>query len=151
MMPILATGTSRRVREGFTFVELLVVIAVIGVAATAVVLSAPDPRPSVAVEAERFGARLSLARDEAVLTNTSVAVRLSSDGYGFEVFDGRVWQGLNGALGKQTWPEGVSAPHEGRVVFDASGLAEPVAWPLERDGVSVVVAVDGSGEVSLVR
>jgi len=51
---------------GFTLVELMVVIAIIGVAAGAVMLSMPDPRPTLAVEAERFAARLTLAREEAV-------------------------------------------------------------------------------------
>ena len=52
-------------RAGFTLVELLMVVAIIGLAAGAVVLSVPDPRPSVAEDAERFAARLSRAREEA--------------------------------------------------------------------------------------
>ncbi|WP_303713439.1 type II secretion system protein, partial [Brevundimonas naejangsanensis] len=53
-----AQAASRRAasgsaRQGFTLVELMVVIAIIGVAAGAVVLSMPDPRPTLAVEAER--------------------------------------------------------------------------------------------------
>ena len=61
-------------RAGFTLVELLMVVAIIGLAAGAVVLSVPDPRPSVAEDAERFAARLSRAREEAILSNRPVAV-----------------------------------------------------------------------------
>ena len=71
---------------GFTLVELMVVIAIIGVAAGAVLLSMPDPRPTLAVEAERFAARLTLAREEAVMTNRPVALRADAAGYGFESF-----------------------------------------------------------------
>ena len=63
------------------------VVAIIGLAAGAVVLSVPDPRPSVAAEAERFAARLSRAREESILTNRPVAVEATSAGYGFSVFD----------------------------------------------------------------
>lgn len=149
-MPTSATGTSDPdARGGFTLVELLVVMAVIGVAATAVVLSIPDRRPSVLAEAEVFAARLALAREEAVLSNRTVAVRLSEDGYRFESYDGVSWTALSGVLQARAWPEGMIGPAAGRVTFDATGLAEPVHWQLARNGQVQVVAVDGAGEVSL--
>ena len=56
------------------------VVAILGLAAGAVVLAVPDPRPAVGVEAERFAARLSRARDEAVLSNRPVAVEVTRTG-----------------------------------------------------------------------
>lgn len=91
---------------GFTLVELMVVIAIIGVAAGAVVLSMPDPRPTLAVEAERFAARLTLAREEVVMTNRPVALRADAAGYGFESFDGAVWTPLTGVLAPKAWGGG---------------------------------------------
>ena len=62
---------------GFTLVEMMVTVAVIGLAATAVVLAAPDPTPRLPVEAVMFDpvglaepARLSLSRDRARATVT---------------------------------------------------------------------------------
>lgn len=138
-------------RAGFTLVELLMVVAIIGLAAGAVVLSVPDPRPSVAEDAERFAARLSRAREEAILTNRPVAVDATQAGYGFMVFDGSAWSALaEGPFGPETWAAGTTvAPSEIRVVFDPTGVAEPGTLTLTRERNSRSITVDGAGEVSL--
>ncbi len=134
---------------GFTLVELMVVIAIIGVAAGAVVLSMPDPRPTLAVEAERFAARLTLAREEAVMTNRPVALHADAAGYGFESFDGAVWTPLNGVLASTAWGEGAAVAGTARVEFDPTGGADAASVRLEREGRSFTVAVDGAGEVTI--
>jgi len=137
-------------RLGFTLVELLVTITVIGLAAGAVVLSMPDPRPAVGLEAEQFAARLSRAREEAILTNRSVAADVDGSGYGFSSFDGAVWTPLNGVFVARTWSEGVVAPREPvRVVFDPTGVADPIQVRLTRDNQSRTVEIDGAGEVAI--
>lgn len=151
MTPTSATGRSRR--AGFTLVELLMTVAIIGVAAGAVVLSMPDPRPSVGEDAERFAARLQRAREEAILSNRAVAVEASAGGYAFAAFDGERWSPLQeGPFGRETWSDGVvAAPAEPplRVTFDPTGVAEPARLVVSRDGRSIAVMVDGAGEVSI--
>lgn len=127
-------------------------VAIIGLAAGAVVLAVPDPRPSVAADAERFAARLSRAREEAVLTNRPVAVEATATGYGFSAFDGAAWTALtDGPFGQESWSEGVSvSPTDPiRVVFDPTGVAEPATLTLSRDGRASRVNIDGAGEVSI--
>ncbi len=127
-------------------------VAIIGLAAGAVVLSVPDPRPSVAADAERFAARLARAREEAVLANHPVAVEAAAGGYAFSMFDGDRWTPLSdGPFKAETWSEGLSLAPVGttRVVFDPTGVAEPAALTLSRDGRAIRVTVDGAGEVSL--
>lgn len=140
-------------REGFTLVELLMVITIIGLAAGAVVLSVPDPRPSVAEDAERFAARLSRAREESILSNRPVAVEATATGYGFSVFNGARWSTLNeGPFGPETWMAGTMVEPSARpvrVVFDPTGVAEPATVILTRDRNSRTVTVDGAGEVTL--
>jgi general secretion pathway protein H len=148
-----AASGSAPIRQGFTLVELLMVVAILGLAAGAVVLSVPDPRPSVAADAERFAARLVRAREEAILSNRPVAVETTAEGYGFSVFDGASWSALEeGPFEAETWTEGTTVAPSGepmRLVFDPTGVAEPATLTLSREGKSRRVAVDGAGEVSL--
>jgi general secretion pathway protein H len=147
-----ASDSAKISRAGFTLVELLMTVAIIGLAAGAVVLSVPDPRPSVAADAERFAARLARAREEAVLANHPVAVETAAQGYAFSMFDGDTWTALSeGPFKPESWSEGLSLTPSGttRVVFDPTGVADPAALTLSRDGRTVRVAVDGAGEVSI--
>jgi len=140
-------------KEGFTLVELLMVVAIMGLAAGAVVLSVPDPRPSVAADAERFAARLSRAREEAILSNRPVAVEATAAGYAFSAFDGAAWSPLDeGPFGPETWTAGTTvapAAPPARIVFDPTGVADSAALTLTRDRHSRTITVDGAGEVTL--
>ena len=142
-------------RQGFTLVELLMVVAIMGLAAAAVVLAVPDPRPPVGDEAERFAARLVRAREEALLTNRAVAVEATATGYAFSSFDGVQWSPLtDGPFGEERWAEDTAARPEGlpedaplRVVFDPTGVADAASLTLSRGPRAVTVAVDAAGEV----
>lgn len=155
-MRTLATGRARpgrRSRAGFTLVELMMTVAIIAMAGAAVVMVAPDPRPAVSAEAERYAARLMSARDEAVLTNRPIAVATTTSGYGFQSFDGREWTRLQeGPFKSVSWETGtIAEPGQNtlRIVFDPTGVAEPYRLTLRREGRQRVVIVDGAGEVSI--
>lgn len=66
---------------GFTLVELLVVITVIGLMASVAVLSLPNRRPDTQEDVERLAARLQLAADMAVLSGRPTGVEFSRDKY----------------------------------------------------------------------
>jgi len=65
-MPISVAGNNARER-GFTLIELMIVIAIIGLASAVVVLALPDPRGRLTDEAARFAARTRAAHDLAVV------------------------------------------------------------------------------------
>lgn len=147
-MRISATGSTR----GFTLVELLIVLTIVGLLSAAVVLALPDPRGSLVAEAERFAARTAAARDRAILEAAAISVRVTAEGYGFERRRGGEWRPLDGKpfLG-QSWSEGTRAmTDEARITFDPTGLATAARVVLSRgdDRVAVDIGVDGRVDVA---
>jgi len=126
-------------------------VAVIGLAASAVMLTAPDPRPDVHDEAETFAARLTRAREEALLTNRPVAVEVTATGHDVQTFDGAGWAPLReGPFRPGRWDaDTVLDSGAMRIVFDPTGLAEATQVTLHRERTIAVVAVDEAGEVTV--
>src|SRR3546814_11485095 len=77
-MRISATGRT----EGFTLVELLIVLTIVGLMSAAVVLAMPDPRGNLSAEAEQFAARAAAARNLAIVDAEALSMRGPPIGYG---------------------------------------------------------------------
>lgn len=154
MTPISATGCSRacRRRGGFTLVELMVTITIVGLAAGAVMLAAPRARPAASFEAERLAARLQRAREEALLTNRVVAVDIDGAGYRFSALDASGWTPLAaGPFGPAAWPDGAGLGTTAavRVAFDPTGAAAPAVVRLGGGRAARAITIDAAGEVRL--
>lgn len=161
-MPISAAGSKaralpqrrRRGGGGFTLVELMVVIAVIGLASAAAVLAMPDPRGRLMDEAARFATRTRAAHDAAIIAARPVSVWVTPTGYGFDEWRGGRWQPMaDGPFRVGRWGQGVAAVGVARerIVFDTTGLADrPLTVSLRRDGgeASVAIAADGTVRVA---
>ncbi|QPQ53994.1 GspH/FimT family pseudopilin [Allosphingosinicella flava] len=134
---------------GFTLVELLIVLVVMGLLASVVVVAMPDPKGSVMAEAQRFAARAKAAQDKAILDGRAVAVRVSADGYSFEQRRDGAWQPMAPPYSTFEWHDRTAAAMTapGRFLFDATGIAEPASLTLTRDGERARVEIDGGGAV----
>ena len=144
------------VRNGFSLVELMVVLFVMGLLAAAVVLTLPGDGRALRDEAERFA-----ARDEAISGARPVALVVGSAGYYFERRIDAGWQPLDPSrFGLVAWKPGTAAQVSGgageaganatqrqRLVFDPVGLASSEARVRLAHGtraLAVRIARDGT-------
>lgn len=139
--------------RGFTLIELMVVITIIALASAAVVLTLPDGSEKLRADAERFAGRVAAARDNAIVGARPMAVWVSSSGYGFARREEGAWRPLaDPPFADTPWLDGVAADTGGqqvRVTFDGTGMTEPAAVVLVRDGRRATVTVDGAGKVTI--
>ena len=125
-------GHSLKRRSGMTLVEILVVLAIVGVMAGVVTLGvgAADRGMGVETEANRLADRLRLAADDVLVTRRPLSLAFDGEGYVF-VRDNAGATGVVDALaGRHALPAGV------RMV--GLGVASPVS--IDPDGAQPVAA-----------
>jgi general secretion pathway protein H len=139
--------------DGFTLIELMVVLVIFGLMSAAVVLALPDAGGGLIGEAERFAARARAAQERAIMDNRPVALRLTAAGYQFEWAVKGAWQPLDAEpFEAQRWREGTkAAAADDRIVFDSTGFADPLEVTLTREDDRVAVEVADGGDIRVRR
>ena len=147
---------ARRRARGFTLIELMIVITIIGLASAAVVWSIPDPRGRLLDEATRFAARARAAQQSAIVVARPVSVWVTAGGYGFDERTHGAWAPVaDKPLRVTSWGKGTRAlvnenGGRQRVMFDSTGLADrqlDVQIARGDEAVTVRIAPDGSVKV----
>jgi general secretion pathway protein H len=143
------TFLRRSAEHGFTLVELLAVLAILAIASATVVLALPARDGGPRTQAERFAAKLSAARDLAIVDGRGVQVMIEPDGYSFAERQDGAWHAIAAHdLRASAWNAGTRARPAATIIFDPAGLADaPPALTLEQDGARVMIALDASGGV----
>lgn len=142
-----------RLSAGFTLVELMVVLAVAGLLGAVVLLTAPSPEAALRRDADTLAARLSQARQEAILSTRALRVRADDAGYRFLIARSGGWQPLSGPpFAPADWSPDVTpvldaGDQPAWFAFDPIGTAEPVALVLGDGSGSLQVRVDAAGGV----
>jgi len=145
--------------NGFTLIEILVVLLIIGVLLTSIVVKAfPDEQQVLHEEAERLGLLLEQARDQAFISGRSIAWSAQNEGYAFWRLNAqRQWEPITGDQNlrarKLPPPMNVTAlfinqvkvlPAE-RLVFSPSGLNPAFVVTLAMQQQSLQLASDSLG------
>lgn len=144
-----------RGESGFTLVELMIVMLIIGLMTATVALTVPDQHSRVVDDAERFAARVLAARDNAVLQSRPMSLWVSASGYGFSERTRGDWAPMDDRpFAPTNWREGTTAlvGQAGReqIYFDSTGLAsQPLTIRLVRGGQQVSVSIGVTGKVEV--
>lgn len=162
-MPMSATGNS----WGFTLVETLVVLVIIGLLASVVTLAMPDRRVGAREEARTLAARATLGAQESILSSTPIGLVLTPQGYSFSRWRAGRWTPVpdDKTFASRTWGEGLEViyteskarPVTGRtkppilpaVVFQSSGIATPFKVTLTKDREVWAVSGNERGEIAV--
>ena len=144
-------------RNGFTLVEMMIVIAVMALLAGVVAMTVGSPGAGPKEAASRFASRMAAARDQAILSGRPISAWVSASGYGFDQLrDGR-WEALEQKpFDVADWGPGMQvgltgpAASRARVRFDSLGVADhPLGLQLARAGERASVRIAANGEVTV--
>ena len=110
-----------RAAAGFSLIELLVVVVIVGVIALAATLSIGGTAQNrLQREAERFEALTTQACEQAELSGREIGVLVDTSGYAFRLLAGTQWQPFpdDSPLRNRPWLDGmtVALTREGRPV-----------------------------------
>ncbi len=144
-----------RTAHGFSLLELMLVVAIIGMATTVVLLTLPDGDAALHRQADGFAAHLRRAQETAILGGRTVRVAVEPGGYRFARLDHGQWLPLQeGPFAARTWHDGVlpRMPRDTAQVgfsFDPTGMAEPQALVLDNGRQQIGIRVARSGKVNI--
>lgn len=154
---------ARHPQRGFTLLELLVVLVIVGIMLGFVTLNAmPSQRQALQNEAQRIALLLQLARDEAIVRNRPIAFEVDQYRYRFWIRDeNNAWQPIekDDMLREREFkrapvnlaidPPMMDQDNRLRIVFGREPVDKPFVLSLSLGEASVAIRADGIGNFTV--
>jgi len=153
----------RKNYQGFTLIEIMVVVVIVSILVGAVSLTFPRSTDDLLkADAERFSELLYLAQDEAILQSRDLAIAINNSGYSFLSRNDKSWtvfseepfapRTLSGKVESELYLEGTSiklltkAKTKPQIVIYSSGEMTPFVYSFGYKNASQVsIDVDAGG------
>ena len=152
---------SRAKRQaGFTLVELLTVLVIIGLMASAVVMTLPRDKPAIDAQSQALASSLNAAAQSSLVTGRPHGFGVSKNQFAIFEFVDAEWvqtQAMDrpGAVSVELKKDDIliklSEELVPLVVFEPTGLSTPFELVLTQDRRTETLSSSGNGEVILER
>jgi general secretion pathway protein H len=145
-----ANAACRIPAGGFTLLELLVVIVILGIAAGVVSLSvAPVEERRMAEDIDRLVALLKLAHDEALVTGRDITWEADATGYRFVMGTEVRNESADDPLRPRSWAFEVRRLEAPKLTFGREPLVAPARIRIVGAAREVTVSLDAFGTVTV--
>lgn len=153
--PSLRPGTNSN-EAGFTLVEMMTVLVIVGLMSSAVILTLPPTKPALEMQAEIFLKDANALSQTSLISGRPQALGLSHNGYALMSFETGQWETIRqvdftGAIEpkliREDMPMKLSGDIVPLVLFEATGLSTPFELTLSDGDRRTRLQSQGDGRV----
>lgn len=146
--------------SGFTLVEILCVLVVIGLMSSVVILSMPTPKSNLEKQATLLSGQLNALAQDGLISGTVNAAGFSKEGYALYSFENSEWnQRASGewddnyrlSFTRASATLEMPKTTDPIIMFQPTGLSTPFELTLSDRDAKYALKTDGDGRVNLIK